>query len=89
MKYKRQITTAEGRKGIVVQHLFGEHHDPEPVSPDKVLIQTAHFADCFSISHKNLSLLFRMDKISDVDKLIDELVNSFNFASVDEDIETR
>lgn len=77
-KGNRNSGLENGKSGIVVQHLMSEHEIAEPVSPDKVLIQTAHFASSLVIAYKNVSLHFGTGKMKDEVRLVDELVNSFN-----------
>ena len=78
--YKNSICKKENWL-IEVKEFSGEFDDRAPNHPNRATIEIADFASNFSISYKDVSLYFDMGKIRDVDNLVSELVNSFEFAS--------
>ena len=54
-----------------------------PFNPDKrVTITIAGFADSLSISYKDISLHFDMARIKDTNRLVKELVDSFDGVTI-------
>ena len=75
----REKVDSRSGKMMDVRELTGEHDGGlTPFNPDKrVTITIAGFADSLSISYKDINLHFDMSRIEDVNRLVKELVDSF------------
>ena len=78
MKEKKYVDSSS-EKMIDVRELTSEFDGGlTPFNPDKVTITIAGFADNLSISYKGISLHFDMARIKDTNRLVKELVDSFD-----------
>ena len=78
----RRSSSSREKCGIDVREVGCAYgNDSEPINPDRVTIEMTTFDDGLVIAYKNIALYFDMTKIESVRKLVQELVNSFEFAT--------